>query len=159
LRRRTLSAISGNAQTDAPGQTLKAELVVKVVDAHGYVKSGVEVTFQVTGGDGSLSVATATTDPGGLARSSWTIGPDEGLNTVEARIAPTPDAIVSGPVTFVALGRRPPRPPSPSPTPYKPGPYEPPQDTPDQTPQASGPALLSIAPAGSIDRAYTADWL
>ena len=44
---------------------------------------GVEVTFSVTGGGGTLSVTSATTDVNGRAETTLTLGPNPGTNTVE----------------------------------------------------------------------------
>lgn len=85
-----LEEVSGDGQTGAPGSTLQAPFVVRVVNAHtGDVVSGVDVTFSVTAGGGSLSATSAlttttvTTDANGEASATLTLGTSAGTNTVE----------------------------------------------------------------------------
>jgi hypothetical protein len=70
-----MAASSGNAQQGAPGSDLPTPLSVRVTDAGGNPKPGVDVTFAVTTGGGSLAGTTATTDASGIATSgTWTLG-------------------------------------------------------------------------------------
>ncbi len=77
---------------------------VRVADAFGNGVSGVNVTFTLTAGDGSISPASPTvvpTDAAGVASlSSWTLGQTAGVNTVSAA-AP---GLTGTPVTFSTTG-------------------------------------------------------
>ena len=73
----TQSGIAGTLAVNPPA--------VVVRDAQGNAVSGVQVTFSVTAGGGSLVGATSTTDVNGVAAvTSWTFGSVAGLNTVVA---------------------------------------------------------------------------
>ena len=145
LRRNFLTADSGNAQSGEPRKALGSEIVVIVADGQNTKVSGASVTFRVTGGGGTLGTAGAAsaivnTDASGKAAVSWTLGPDEGLNAVEASIVPTSEMVSAGPVTFVALGREPPPTPVPAPG------AEPPK-TPEPMPENPGPSPEQPAPS------------
>ena len=55
-------------------------------DENGDLMEGAEVTFTVTGGDGTLSMVTATTDSRGRAATTLTLGGRPGPNTVEVTV-------------------------------------------------------------------------
>ena len=80
----TLSVESGDAQADTAGAVLPQPIVAKVTDAFGNPVPGVNVDFAVTGGGGSVSVATVATDAAGLAQTTWTLGTGVGANVVTA---------------------------------------------------------------------------
>jgi len=94
----SLAIVSGKNQMAVAGSTLPLPLVVKVADQYGNVVPGAVVGFQVTGGGGSLSAATATTDASGQAQVSWTLGAVAGANAVQASLG------TLTPVTFLATG-------------------------------------------------------
>jgi hypothetical protein len=74
---------------------------VRVTDAGGLAVPGVTVTFQVTGGGGSLTGSTQTTNSNGIATvGSWTLGGSAGQNTMTA----TATGLNGSPVTFTATG-------------------------------------------------------
>jgi hypothetical protein len=102
----TLTIVSGNNQTAVAGTTLPLPLVVRVTDQNGNVVPGVVVTFSVTGGNGSLSAASATTDANGLAQATWTLGTVEGANTAQAQVGTLPAAIfhATGAAAITAVG-------------------------------------------------------
>jgi alpha-tubulin suppressor-like RCC1 family protein/uncharacterized protein YjdB len=79
--------VSGDTQSGAAGTALSNALVVKAMDANGNPVAGVSVTWQVTGGGGSISPTIATTDTAGLARGTWTLGTTAGANTATASAA------------------------------------------------------------------------
>lgn len=89
-----LSKLSGDGQYSKKGTRLPEAFRVIVHDADGSAASGVTVRFQVTGGGGSLSRASATTDNDGLASSVLTLGPDAGVNSVRASLANDPTVYV-----------------------------------------------------------------
>ncbi len=90
------STLTQNGLVSSPVSNLPA---VKVTDANGSAVSGVEVMFTLTGGGGSITGATKTTNSSGIATlGSWTLGPAAGANTVTA--AGTNVSLTGAPVTF-----------------------------------------------------------
>ncbi len=100
----TIAAISVQAQNATAGTAVAAPPSVKVTDGVGAAVSGVNVTFTVTAGGGSIvpaSVATVATDASGIATlTSWTLGNTAGTNTVTAAVT----GLTGSPVTFNATG-------------------------------------------------------
>ena len=101
----TLVKISGDNQQSSAGSELTDPFVVEVRDRNGDLLQGVEVTFAVTAGDGKLSgkynVENTVTDANGRARTTLTLGPNPGTNTVEASVAGIVSEIEE---TFNAVG-------------------------------------------------------
>jgi hypothetical protein len=92
---------AGNDQGAAPGTTLPQAPSVLVRDAFNNPVAGVAVQFAVTGGGGSVTGATATTNANGTASvGSWTLGAVAGTNTLTATFPGTGLA----PVVFTATG-------------------------------------------------------
>ncbi len=60
---------------------------VEVQDAHGFGFSGVPVTFTVTAGGGQLDASNVIADSTGRARTTLTLGPVPGKNTIRAAAA------------------------------------------------------------------------
>ena len=83
---KTLEIFSGGDQEGAPGAALDKPFAVEVRDGTDKPLPGVEVTFSVTGGGGTLSVTSATTDSNGRAESTLTLGPNPGRNTVTVSV-------------------------------------------------------------------------
>ena len=83
----TLDIISGNDQEGLPGAALDKPFVVEVRDQTDKPLPGVQVTFSVTSGGGTLSATSATTDVNGRAKSILTLGPNPGTNTVTVSVA------------------------------------------------------------------------
>ena len=81
-----LSIISGDNQYGLTGATLANPFVVEVRDQYNKLLPEVEVTFEVTGGDGALSEISATTDSNGRAESTLTLGSTPGTNTVRVSV-------------------------------------------------------------------------
>lgn len=93
----SIAVASGNNQSAKFSTAVPEPLVVSVTDAYGNPVSGAAVTFEVSSGGGSVSGATQTTDANGQASpDSWTLGPEEGVNTLSA-------SIDSGSVTSVTF--------------------------------------------------------
>ena len=90
--------VSGDSpvQTGEPGAQLSSAFVVRVEDSSNNPIPQQTVTFQVTGGGGSLSSTSVTTDSSGEARATLTLGSSAGTNTVEASVSGVPA------VTFTA---------------------------------------------------------
>ena len=86
-RPRRLVMVSGDRQQGAGGEVLADPLVVEVRDQYDAPLPGVEVTFVVTQGDGSVggrfTLESRTTDAAGRAEAVLTLGPLQGTNIVE----------------------------------------------------------------------------
>ena len=78
--------ISGDKQQGLPGEALAKPFVVEVRDKSGEPLPGVQVTFAVTSGGGTLSVTSTTTDSDGRAESTLTLGPNPGPNSVTVSV-------------------------------------------------------------------------
>ena len=78
--------ISGDNQQGPAGATLEEPLIVEVRDATNRGLEGVDVTFAVIAGDGSLSDKTVTTGPNGQAESWFTLGRQPSTHTVQASV-------------------------------------------------------------------------
>jgi hypothetical protein len=97
----TITATSAVTQTALGGTPVPQAPTVRVNDQSGQPLAGVQVTFAVTAGGGSLGTTTATTNASGQATSiSWTLGAP-GNNTVTATVAGL------APVTFSATAQDP----------------------------------------------------
>ena len=109
----TLVKISGDNQQGVINTALGNPFVVEVRDQNGSVLSGIEVTFSVTTGGGTLGTTNTTTSVNGRALSTLTLGSSVGTNTVSVSAAG-----IQGAVTFTAEAQSsPPPPPPPSPPP------------------------------------------
>ena len=95
----SLTKVCGDDQEGTAGALLAEPLVISVVDEDGAAMAGVNVSFTVTAGGGTLSSATATTNANGRARTWLTLGSELGTNTVEATVEGLE------PVTFTAVGQ------------------------------------------------------
>ena len=83
-----LSKVLGDNQHGLPNVPLPVPFAVELRDlSDGSVREGVAVTFTVTAGDGTLSVDRTVTDDNGRAKSTLTLGPNLGTNTVEVSAA------------------------------------------------------------------------
>ena len=88
----------GDGQTGLVGFAVNVAPSVRILDANDNPIAGEGVTFAVTGGGGSVTGATPTTDAQGVAAvGKWTLGATPGTNTLEATTA-------FGTVTFTATG-------------------------------------------------------
>lgn len=83
----SIAKVSGDAQTGTIGQTLTQPLVVRVQDQFGNNVSGVNVTWTVLTGGGSVAPPNAATDAAGQASTQWTLGSTGGTHTVRAQIS------------------------------------------------------------------------
>jgi hypothetical protein len=79
---------AGNAQTAPPSSSVPVKPSVMTQDAFKNPLKGFPVTFQVTGGGGSITGASIKSDSLGIAQvGSWTLGPANGVNTLTATSA------------------------------------------------------------------------
>jgi hypothetical protein len=83
----SLVRISGDGQSAEPGAELPKPLVVRLVDEHGNGMPNSAVTWVIGMGGGSVSPGTGQTDEDGLASARWTLGPAEGINTLNAVVS------------------------------------------------------------------------
>ncbi len=83
-----VTVVSGDGQVGLVGSALSTPLTVKVVSS-GVALSGVNVTFAVTSGAGSVSPSTTATDASGQAKTTLTLGATAGNVTVSATVAGT----------------------------------------------------------------------
>lgn len=105
----TLRLGSGAGQTGAPGRELPQPIVVMVTDDDERPIGGVEVSFSVSQGGGSVSGPTVQTDVEGQATVGWTLGPDPGTQSVQAAASSTAGSPLGGsPLTISAEAVRPP---------------------------------------------------
>ncbi|MEP7227740.1 MAG: Ig-like domain-containing protein [Gemmatimonadales bacterium] len=82
-----LDRVSGNDQRARPGTALENPLVVELLDGAGNAVPNRAVTWVVATGGGSADPVTSTTDAEGRASTEWTLGPDEGRNTLNAVVS------------------------------------------------------------------------
>jgi hypothetical protein len=98
-----IEAVEGDDQRAAPGAEVRVRPAVRVTDALGQPVSGFGVTFAVTGGGGTVTGASQTTNSVGIARvGSWTLG-SPGPNRLEAHAS----SLDGSPVVFEATARSP----------------------------------------------------
>lgn len=96
-----IAAQGGDNQTAVAGGVVSPPPSVLVRDAGGNPVAGVQVTFAVASGGGTIDDATPTTNASGIATlGSWRLGPTAGTNTVRATVA----GLAGSPVTFTATG-------------------------------------------------------
>ena len=85
-----LTIVSGDFQEGGPQTALGNPLVVLVQDQYGEPLSGVNVTFRVTRGGGSLSRPTARTNRAGRAETTLTLTSEPEIHQVEASVVGFP---------------------------------------------------------------------
>ena len=76
--------ISGDAQDGETGRELAEQIVVSVYDTEGRGIEGATVSFEVTGGGGTVSASSVATDPNGKASVRWTLGAPPVWNRLRA---------------------------------------------------------------------------
>ncbi|MBK9690146.1 MAG: hypothetical protein IPO73_00345 [Gemmatimonadetes bacterium] len=96
---RTIALNAGDNQTAGVGQPVAIPPSVLVTDTTGNPVAGVNVTFAVTLGGGSVANPNAVTGAGGIASAgSWTLGPVAGADSLSATAA----GLTGSPVRFGA---------------------------------------------------------
>jgi Tfp pilus assembly protein PilE len=86
--------------TAAPGSSVP--LAVRVENPDGTVRPGVVIEFQTEPTAAGTITPTATSDAAGVARATWSAGPDSGRVVITARVRGEPSAQAQ---TTVAIGR------------------------------------------------------
>ena len=94
----TLLLESGTNQTGPPDSALPDSLKVKVVDAFGNGVAGVDVTWAITLGGGTLSSSVSATNALGIATTAFTLGSALGTYNVTATVS----GLTGSPATFTA---------------------------------------------------------
>ena len=80
----------GDGQVGLAGWAVNVRPAVKVTDSVGKAITGAGVTFAITGGGGSATQLTTTTNGSGVAQvGSWTLGASAGPNTMTATVTAT----------------------------------------------------------------------
>ena len=96
-----IEKIEGDGQRAPAGAPVPIRPAVRVTDLDDEPVSGVEVTFEVVGGGGTVDGAIQTTNADGIARvGAWVLGPEPGANTLEA----SGESLQGSPVVFSAEG-------------------------------------------------------
>jgi plastocyanin len=80
----SIAVSAGNNQVGAAGTALPESLAVIARDQAGAPLAGVNISFTITAGGGSLSPASRMTDATGIAKTRRTLGPNAGTQTVNA---------------------------------------------------------------------------
>ncbi len=94
----TIVVSAGNNQVGAAGTALSESLAVIVRDVDANPLAGVNVTFTVTAGGGTVSPGSRATNASGIAKTRFTLGAGAGTQTVNAgtgSLAPAPFSAVS----------------------------------------------------------------
>lgn len=95
----TLSIVSGNNQSAAPGATLPQDLVVAIGGPAGASLAGTTIRWQVTSGGGTLVSATSVTGTDGRASNRLTLGSSSAQQSVTASIEGGPSVTFNASVT------------------------------------------------------------
>src|SRR5207248_11512593 len=82
-----IAVVSGNDQFATVGGPVANPLIARVVDQNGTPFPGASVSWTVSGGGGTLSDTTSTSDAGGYAAMAYTAGSTPGVATVVATVA------------------------------------------------------------------------
>jgi len=93
-----LSIVSGDEQSAEPGMTIPAPLRVRLIDLQSRSVGRLRVEWVVVEGGGRVSPRNTFTDEEGFTETTWTLGPGEGRQVVEARVG-------NETATFEANGR------------------------------------------------------
>ncbi len=94
-----VAKLSADGQQARSGSRVQDLLVVEVLDQNGLVLPGAVVEFEITQGEGTLSVSTDTTDAMGRASTVLTFGEGAGTITVAVKV----NGLVSETFTATAL--------------------------------------------------------
>ena len=81
-----VDGISGNNQSGPPGEPLALEFGIQVAPAVAKALGHVQVDWEVVSGGGTLRESSSFTDDGGTARNLLTLGPQPGMNVVQATL-------------------------------------------------------------------------
>ena len=82
-----LSKVTGDDQPGTVGEALPTPLVVQVLTARELPAPGRRVEFVITESGGEVSPGIAITNEEGLATAHWVLGPQRGVQSIQARMA------------------------------------------------------------------------
>ena len=101
---RAIERAGGDEQRGVAGEALPVSPSVLVKDANGHPAGQVTVAFEVASGGGSVSPGTTLTGADGLARTTWTLGPDsvQALSASASGLSTTFQATAGPPLLAVA---------------------------------------------------------
>lgn len=97
----TLTKAAGDSQVASAGAALGASLTVHVKDQSGSPVAGAVVSWSVGAGGGSVGGPSSTTDAGGNASITRTLGPLAGFQTTTASIS----GATGSPITFTSISQ------------------------------------------------------
>lgn len=101
---KTITKQAGDNQTGIPTEAVAVKPAVKVVDQFANPIAGIAVTFAVASGGGSVTGGAATTGADGVATAGdWTLGANQGANTLTATVSGA--GITGNPATFTATAQ------------------------------------------------------
>ncbi len=79
-----LAVVDGDAQVGAPGYALAQPLAVRLTDAGDHPVMGAVIRWAAEDRDATVEPATSQTDADGVARATWRLGRDDGLQHAKA---------------------------------------------------------------------------
>jgi adhesin/invasin len=79
-----LLIVQGNNQSGRAGSALSTQIVLRVIGSGNVPIPGVPVGFAITAGSGAVNPPSATTNAAGEVTVRWTLGAQQGLQTVQA---------------------------------------------------------------------------
>jgi hypothetical protein len=82
-----LSKVTGDNQPGTVGEPLPSPLIVQVLTPRELPAPNRRVEFVVTSSGGDVTPDVAITDEAGQARAHWVLGPERGVQAVQARMA------------------------------------------------------------------------
>ena len=88
-----LAPVSGDDQVGGAGAELASPLRVRVLDQFGDPVEGIDVTFAVVAGGGSVAPVVSATNEDGFASAEWTLGGTLGEQQVSATTAPATTSV------------------------------------------------------------------
>jgi hypothetical protein len=83
----TVTSVSGDGQTGAPGQPLSQPLRVRVSHVQSGPTDRLAVEWVVVSGSGSVQPRYSFTGEDGVAEATWILGPRSGVQRIIARFA------------------------------------------------------------------------
>jgi uncharacterized protein YjdB len=82
----SLAAVGSVPETAVVATALAEPIRIRVLDAKDEAMSGIQVSWSVTAGGGSLSATSSTTNANGEASVTWTLGTEAGENAAKATV-------------------------------------------------------------------------
>ncbi|KPA15626.1 secreted protein containing Peptidase M6, immune inhibitor A [Candidatus Magnetomorum sp. HK-1] len=86
--------ISGDAQTGQVNMPLSEPFVARILDENSIPTGGIPVIFEITSGNGTLSVTNTFSGEQGEVHSLLSLGPDSGINTVNVMIEGSAEKVI-----------------------------------------------------------------